>query len=287
VTAEDEWLWGWDPTPGIVSVWAEDDGRACVWRRIPGSGELVMEKDRFRPWLLLRNLADVGHLGDTIDTRELGGPGELRFLVTTSDYRALCSAITDAASRRLGRPINHVRELHELDELLALQPDEQYLVSTGRNYFRDLTFDDLRRLQFDLETSGLDADRDRVFLISVRHPDGRTETLETASYDNQGEADLIRRLAATIQASDPDVIENHNLHGFDLPFLDQRSRRLRIPLSLGRVDTPGFKRRGARRGAPSGRDDGRRVRMVAPGRELIDTMDAVRRFDQSTRELPS
>ena len=23
---EDEWLWGWDDTPGIVSVWAEADG---------------------------------------------------------------------------------------------------------------------------------------------------------------------------------------------------------------------------------------------------------------------
>ena len=33
-------------------------------------------------------------------------------------------------------------------------------------------------------------------------------------------------------------------------------------------------------------DDGRRVRLVAPGRELTDTMDAVRRYDQTTRELP-
>jgi hypothetical protein len=23
---QDEWLWGWDSTPGIVSVWAEADG---------------------------------------------------------------------------------------------------------------------------------------------------------------------------------------------------------------------------------------------------------------------
>ena len=27
-TLEDEWLWGWDPTPFIVSVWAEHEGRA-------------------------------------------------------------------------------------------------------------------------------------------------------------------------------------------------------------------------------------------------------------------
>ena len=46
-TMEDEWLWGWDPTPGIVSVWAEADGRAYVWRRL--AGVLSREDVRFRP----------------------------------------------------------------------------------------------------------------------------------------------------------------------------------------------------------------------------------------------
>src|SRR5512146_2781096 len=40
---EDEWVWGWDSTPGIVSVWADLDGRATVWRRIPKTGALVRE----------------------------------------------------------------------------------------------------------------------------------------------------------------------------------------------------------------------------------------------------
>ena len=58
--AEDEWLWGWDATPGIVSIWAEEDGRASVWRRIPGTGELVREVEQFRPWILLDRL-DTPH----------------------------------------------------------------------------------------------------------------------------------------------------------------------------------------------------------------------------------
>ena len=37
---------------------------------------------------------------------------------------------------------------------------------------------------------------------------------------------------------------------------------------------------------PEPRDDGGRVRFVAPGRELIDTLDAVLRYDFATRELP-
>src|SRR4051812_25101659 len=59
----DEWLWGWDPTPGIVSVWAEADGRATVWRRVPETEILVREEERFRPWLLLDRVDDLRHLG--------------------------------------------------------------------------------------------------------------------------------------------------------------------------------------------------------------------------------
>ena len=64
--AEDEWLWGWDPTPGIVSVWAESDGRAVVWRRIPDTGELVREEARVRPWIVLDRLDDLRHLGERL-----------------------------------------------------------------------------------------------------------------------------------------------------------------------------------------------------------------------------
>jgi DNA polymerase elongation subunit (family B) len=295
---EDEWLWGWDPTPGIVSIWAEDNGRALVWRRPSGTPELLCEQDRFRPWLLLQRLDDLQHLGARLRPegderalvawRELEGPGRLRYFVSARDLGTLTSEILRGASRRFDEPLAHVRELEARgEEILLLPPEEQYLVATGRNYFRDLTFDDLRRLQFDLETTGLDATRDRVFMIAVRRPSGATETLEISDDGDAGEADLIRRLVALIHDEDPDVIENHNLHGFDLPFLEQRSRRLRVRLDLGRVAHAGLRRRNARRGAPSGRQDGRRIRLIAPGRELIDTMDAVRRYDQATRELPS
>ncbi|HEX8106256.1 MAG TPA: hypothetical protein VF516_00950, partial [Kofleriaceae bacterium] len=230
---EDEWLWGWDPTPGIVSVWAEPDGRAFVWRRDPSTGRLVRDDVRFRPWLLVTALNDLAHLGprlrpehnvqDSRDARdrparlityrELAGPGELRYLVRADDMATLVTAILHGAARRLGRPLGHLRDLPD-DQVLALAPEEQYLVATGRTYFRGLAFDDLRRLQVDLETTGLDAARDRIFLIAVRDPGGATALLEAAGDGPDAEADLIARLVACIRACDPDVIENHNLHGF-------------------------------------------------------------------------
>ena len=296
VGEQDEWLWGWDSTPGIVSVWAESDGRAFVWRRVGDSGTLVLEHERFRPWLLLDGIHDVAHLGHQLGLdnstaapvryRKLRGTGTLRYLVSAPDARALSSAVLHGASQRLGRRIGSLRELGN-GAVLVLPPDEQYLVATGRTYFRGLPFDALQRLQFDLETTGLEAQHHRIFMVAVRDPCGATQTLEAYDESNEAEADLIRRLVAVVRAADPDVIENHNLHGFDLPFLEQRARTLGVRLSLGRFDNSGLQQRAARRGARSEYDSTRRVRWVAPGRELIDTLDAVRRYDFATRELPS
>jgi DNA polymerase elongation subunit (family B) len=292
---EDKWVWGWDSTPGIVSVWANLDGRAAVWRRIPASGELVREDARFRPWLLLDRLDDLQHLGHrlgrhgcekaTITYRELDGPGSLRYLTSAQDGRALIAAVLEGAARRLSRRVASLRDLGK-ETVLALPPEEQYLVATGRTYFRGLSFDDLRRMQFDLETTGLNPDRDRIFMIAVRDPSGATATLEVPSDGSAGEAALIRELVARVKAVDPDVIENHNLHGFDLPFLARRAQILGVTLALGRIGPPGLRVRAARRGYAEGSED-RRVRYVAPGRELIDTMDAVLRYDFATRELSS
>ena len=291
---QDQWLWGWDHTPGIVSVWAEADGRAFVWRRDAETDALITEVERYRPWILLDRLDDLQHLGSGLGAegspapiwyRELGGPGALRYLISAPQLPTLAAAVLSGASRRLGRPLSH---LHELDSasLLLLPPEEQYLVATGRTYFRDLPFDQLRRLQFDLETTGLDPRQHRIFMIAVREPSGRAVVLEAREAGDRGEADLIVRLVEQIRAADPDIIENHNLHGFDLPFLEHRARRLGISPTLGRIAGLGLRQRAARRGAPGERHDSARIRFVAPGRELIDTLDAVRRYDFAIRELP-
>jgi DNA polymerase, archaea type len=288
---------------GIVSVWAEPDGRVFVWRRIPETGVLVRESIRFRPWVLLDRLDDLRHLGarlvrdersgatspppsrGTVSYRELRGPGALRYLVRADDMRMIRSAILHGASRRFAEPINSLRELGKAS-VLALPLEEQYLVASGRTYFLDLPFDRLHRMQIDLETTGLDAERERIFMVAMRTPDGDVTALEARGDGDAAEADLIRRLVSSVAAADPDVIENHNLHGFDLPFLDRRARLLGVPLALGRIGPPGLRTRAARRGVVLESDTRRRVRLVAPGRELIDTLDAVLRHDFSTRSLP-
>lgn len=295
MTEQDEWLWGWDPTPGIVSVWAEPGGRALVWRRVPDKG-LVFERERFRPWLLLWSLDVLEHLRgelsrEGLDGRarfrwtELDGPGELRYRVDADDGVALTHAVLVGARRRFGGSFRHVRDLGP-ERVLSLSPEEQYLVATGRTYFRGLVFDDVERLAIDLETTGLDPSRDRIFLVALCPSSGESEVLDAGGLSDAAEARLIERLAARVAELDPDAIENHHLHGFDLPFLFERARRLGVPVALGRV--PGFGSRPAARGAPAwpGAEHLARRRYTVPGRELIDTLDAVRRHDFSARDLP-
>jgi DNA polymerase elongation subunit (family B) len=310
-TLEDEWLWGWDATPGIVSVYAEPDGRAFLWRRL-GAEHLVRDEVRYRPWLLLSSLEDLEHLegrlqpeGTTsapsaVTFEELSGDGALRFLVRAVDGAKLEAAVLRGARQRTGQAMRRVHELGA-DRVLCLPPEEQYLVASGQTYFRDLDWGTLNRVQFDLETTGLDPRRDRIFLVAVRDCKDDVRVLELARHDDAAEAELIARLVRHLQSLDPDVIENHNLHGFDLPFLAERARLLKVPLALGRYGSPGMRLRAAATGrgveldfgtsAPRGqaafRERPRRMRYTVPGREFIDTLDAVRRQDFASRDFDS
>ncbi|HXR66989.1 MAG TPA: DNA polymerase domain-containing protein, partial [Ktedonobacteraceae bacterium] len=289
-----ERLFGWNPAPGIVSVWADRTGRALIWRR---EGERVTcSRENFRPWLLATSLADLGHVreapmpshapgsGSVMFTyRELAGAeGNYRYLLFARDGRTLEQELATGASKRLGRRVNSINELP--NEYYRVGAVEQYLMLSGRVYFRGLNYEDIHRLQFDLETTALDPHRGRIFLIAVMDSRGFSAVLDAPTPED--EPRLIRELCALIQERDPDVIENHNLFGFDLPFLEQRASVHGISLALGRRGGPTLleKREETLAIGPEAR---KRTRYSIPGREMIDTLDAVRRHDFVVRDMPS
>jgi DNA polymerase elongation subunit (family B) len=288
--APDEWLFGWNPTPGIVSVWADREGRALVWQR---QGERVTcRRQRFRPWLFAATLADLAHLGPAVQPEgtpraavtycELEGPpGRLRYLISASSGRALERAICQGASQRLGHTVT---SLYDLDDYYRVGPIEQFLMQTGQTYFQGLVYADLHRLQFDLETTALDPQRGRIFLIAVRDSWGFETVLEAPDPADEGR--MIGELCRIITLRNPDVIENHNLFGFDLPFLEARAEANHVTLRLGRPEGPNRLERINEPG-DDGSDEGRFRRYSVAGRELLDTLDATRRHDFVARDLPS
>lgn len=289
-----EYVWGWDPLPGIVSVWAGRDGRAIIWQRQDQS--VVSTRTRYRPWLFAAGLDDLAHLGSAvrqatgpdddppgITYRELDGdePG-YRYLLSAHTWNTLENALLTGARRRLGGSLNSLYDIEA--DYYWVGPVEQYLMWSGRTYFRGLVYDDLHRLQFDLETTALDPQRGRIFMVAVRDTSGLATTLQAPTAEE--EPALIAGLISLIRQRDPDIIENHNLFGFDLPFLEERARVHGISLLLGRAEAQTVVEH---YGNPRARGARRReyTRISVPGREMIDTLDAVLRYAWGAEELPS
>ena len=292
-------LFGRDDTAGIVSVSASRDGRARVWRRIPdadgGPGGVVLEQERFPGWLFLADasvlaplkperldrsalLAGMPEVPSGLAVVDLQGAGVYRHLVLTTRMSEVESKVLAAYRTRSGGA--PTRGLTDLRGVVYARPlVEQYLAISGRTYFKALTFGQVRRLQFDLETTGLDPERDKIFMISITDSDGFSLLIDVAEHDERG---LLERLVQVIQERDPDVLENHNIFGFDLTFLARRARALGVDLAFGRDGT-----------APSSYQDVVKVgektdnftRWAIAGREVVDTLHAVRRYGAIVRDM--
>ena len=296
IQPSDEWLFGWDNMPRIVSVWADRSGRALIWQRDPQTNLVQCHEDRFRPWMITAHLDDLKHLGPNLvnvtstknvasffNYRELASTSTgdtLRYLISAQDGHALNQAMLVGAEKRLKQPVKSLRELPN-EDYYWMGPVEQYLMLTGRVYYRGMTYQEVHRLQFDLETTGLSPKTSRIFMVAVKDSLGLETMLEAPT--EQDEAQLIRDLCTLIRQRNPDVIENHNLFGFDLPFLEERARVLGVPLQLARAEAPGQLLE--KYEEPAGWGHGKHFRYSLTGRELIDTLDAVRRHDFVARTM--
>jgi hypothetical protein len=78
-----------------------------------------------------------------------------------------------------------------------------------------------------LETTALDPQQGRIFLVAIRDSRGWTEILEAPTAAD--EATLIKDLCTCIRQRDPDVIENNNL------FLRPESRIVEVVRGLFQV----------------------------------------------------
>jgi DNA polymerase, archaea type len=276
---------------GIVSVWAGRDGTALVWRR---AGDRVScARERFRAWVFACDLDDArasgaplsaGDDAEGLDVRPLAGPPDgYGFLISAASWTLLEQALIRGAQARVAAASPVPRRLGDLGErYYRVGLVEQYLMGSGRVYFRGLSFGELHRMQIDLETTALDPQQGRIFLAALRDSRGFEALLEAPQPED--EPRLIQELVALVRERDPDVIENHNLFGFDLPFLEGRAGVHRIALRFGRAPGPQLLERVEERGGYGQRS---RARYSAAGRELLDTLDAVRRHDFVVRDLPS
>lgn len=119
---------------------------------------------------------------------------------------------------------------------ILFSPVEQFLIQTGKRLFKGMDdYDDLNRLQFDLETEGLSASRNAIFQIGVRNNKGVECVIETdgetAKERRESEKKNIEAFFKIIDAVKPDVIAGYNSENFDWPFIFERAERLGMNVS--------------------------------------------------------
>jgi DNA polymerase I len=265
-TQLDRLLYGADATPWIVAAEPAGPNRMRIFQRTPAGGTETAEVP-FEPWLLAARAEPWAAIRPQPRIDGLAGDHALRYLVRFSSWPDYLDASRGASES--GESFFRFRS-----------PVEQHLVSSGRTLFNGMTFDDVRRLQLDIETTGFDAAHAdvEVIIVAISMSNGHEEVL----VQDGDEADLLRRLSQRIIDLDPDTIEGHNLFNFDLPFLATRASRYDIPLNWGRDGS-------ALRIAPNQArfKVGALTLPYTPayihGRHIIDTYQQIQRYDTAGR----
>ena len=257
-------LFGFDPMERIVSVEPLQQGGMAIYRRLK-DGTVQFGLESYRPWFLMMEKPDFPLPGASIS--ELEGDG-FRCLLEFPTHELFQSARTKIRERILPNTV-------------FPSGARMALIRSGKTLFKNMVFDEVVRMQFDLETNGLDPapEDNRILLIVVSDNRGLLEVIEG------DEADLIERFVEIVREQDPDVLEGHNIYGFDLPFLLARANRHGVMLTLGR-DGSEMKSAPQRDYAIGG---AKRpfIPYAAHGRQFIDTYLVVQRFDWAKGALSS
>ncbi|MDW7709613.1 MAG: DNA polymerase domain-containing protein [Deferrisomatales bacterium] len=275
-------LFGSDSKEAIVAVEVVADDRVRVFVR--EESRVATEDDRFTPFLLLESPDLLGGGAAAARVLELAGPWEYRFAAFFPGWKALQGAL-----RHLRETTGRTPGAADAPFYFLSDPVQQYLTATGRTLYKGLRFEDLRRLQLDIETTVAEGfefpnplrDEDRITLVSLSDSTGWEESVRG---DRLSEPDMLVELARRIRERDPDVVEGHNLFNFDLSYLEARAARHGQRLKWGRDGSPA-------RSRPSRFSAAERTiqyqRYEVHGRQLLDTLFLVQLYDVGTRELES
>jgi DNA polymerase, archaea type len=250
-----------DLSAGIVSVALAGDSGVEIYQR---DNEIVRSYRReFQPWLVVGdNVAHDQHNASSVV--KLNGEASFNTMLTFftwTRWRSVYQALRDNP----GSPV-----------LAFPNPAEQFMIASGLTQFKGIEFDQLRRAQLDIETTGLDpkAEDARIVMIAAAI-NGENATVLRG--DELSEAEMLAALTTWLRQQDPDVIEGHNIFNFDIPYLVARARANNRALSWGR-DGSALRQAGTRRFKAGARTIPFESAYVR-GRHIVDTYQQIQRYD--------
>ncbi len=265
-------LFGVDPTPRIVAIELGETGTVKVYRR-EKDGSTTIEVEPFHPFVWADS--DVVDLG--IEAEKLEGDLKYGWRITVDNWKELIALRNGL--KNTGR-----------DFFALSDPIQHYLTATGRTLFKELPFEELKRMQLEVlsfidPVAGV-ADAgpsDHIMSIALSDNTGWEELLIVDPKNvEESERDVLKKLTAIIKERDPDVIEGHNLFRFDLPYLVTRAKKAKTKLDWGRSG-------GFLRSRPSRLQIAEKTidypKFAVDGRHFVDTFLLAQFYDVGMRTL--
>jgi DNA polymerase elongation subunit (family B) len=255
-------LFGSDPTPRIVAIELGETGTIKVYRR-EKDGKTVVDVEPFHPFVWADS--DVVDLG--IEAEKLAGDLKYSWLIVTNSWKELIALRNGLKSA--GRAFFALSD-----------PVQHYLTHTGRTLFKDLLFEELKRLQLEVLFS---EEADQIMSIALADNSGWEELIVVDPKNAVGsEHAAIKRLTTLIKERDPDVIEGHDLFRVDLPRIVARAKKLKTKLDWGRSG-------GFLRSRPSRLQIAEKTidypKFTLDGRHFVDTFLLAQFYDVGMRSL--
>jgi DNA polymerase elongation subunit (family B) len=265
----------------VVAAEPGENGKAVIFIR---NGDKLEKKEiPFHPFMLLSNPAVLNGSNLSFEIVKLKGDAVFCYIAkfaNTSDYENAIKFMKKSTGFNPTSPSAPFRLFN--DETQQLLTSEQFRL------FRNMTFSDTRRLQFDIETlltegfefPNPDREGDKIAMISFCDNTGWEKVIVLE--EPYSEKELLEKFVATITERDPDIIEGHNIFRFDLPFIHTRAKRHKVKLNLGRDGSATASR-------PSRVSIAERTvnytRCDIYGRHIIDTYFLAQLYDITYREL--
>ena len=256
-------LFGADATPRIVGIELGETGTIRVYRR-ERDGSTSADVEPFHPFVWCSS--DVVDLG--LETEKLSGDLKYSWLISVDSWKELIALRNGfkTASR---------------DFFAFTDPVQHYLTATGRTLFKDLPFEELKRLQ--LEVLSSEGDDNHIMSIALSDNTGWEELIIVDPKNvEESEHAAIKRLTALIKERDPDVLEGHDLFRVHIPLLVARAKKLKTKLDWGRSD-------GFLRSRPSRLQIAEKTidypKFTVGGRHLVDTFLLAQFYDVGMRSL--
>lgn len=182
----------------------------------------------------------------------------------------------------------------KLDEkqYLCVTPQEQFMISTGKRFFKGYDdYNQILRMTFDLETTGLDTKKDRIKQLGIKfnrpfynHPNGfqRIFNLQgtTKEEKDKSELEIIENFFKIIYTFRPDVVCGHNIENFDNQIMIDACTRLGTSIeeiSSKYFDGETFHKEPRETVLKLGGEIETFHQTVCPGTIITDSLHAVRR----------